>query len=145
MHPRFTRKYLLAIPAMIVLVVLVYNVPFVHSRLAWRLDNLRVRLQYAINPPEQVVFLPQEQALLENQVNAIVDDTLTALAPTPTPTVVTPTPTNADSASPVPPEPPLPTDTPTQTPTPLPARVSLAGVKYESQHNRYNFCGPANM
>jgi tetratricopeptide (TPR) repeat protein len=140
MHPRFSGKYLLAIPILLALAVLVYNIPFVHSRLAWRLDNLRVRLQYAINPPEQVVFLPQEQALLENQVSAIVNATLTALAPTPSPTTVTPTPTQ-----PGPTETPLPTATPTLTPTPLPATVSLPGVKYEDQHNRYNYCGPANL
>ena len=54
----------------------VYNIPFVHAHLAWRIDNLRIRIQYAINPPEQVVFQPQEQAMLENQVNMIVNATL---------------------------------------------------------------------
>ena len=85
MHLRFRRKFLLAIPILIILAVLGYNFPFVHSHLAWRLDNLRVRIQYAINPPEQVVFQPQEQAALEDQVNPIVNATLTALAPTFTP------------------------------------------------------------
>ncbi len=144
MQPRFTKKYLLAIPILIALAVLAYNVPFVHSRLAWRLDNLRVRIQYAMNPPEQVIFQPQEQALLERQVETIVDATLTALAPTQAPTLTltmaAPTPTR-----PGPTETPLPTLAPTLTPTPLPARVSLPGVKYEDQHNRYNYCGPANL
>ncbi len=66
MHARFTKKYLLAIPALLLLAALVYNVPFVHSRMAWRIENLRIRIQYAINPPEKVVFQPQEQALMEN-------------------------------------------------------------------------------
>ena len=140
MHPRFSRRYLLAIPALIILAVLVYNVPFVHSKLAWRLDNLRVRLHYAINPPEEVVFQPQEQQQLESQVNTIVDATLTALAPTPTPTLVPPTPTQ-----PGPTETPFPTTPPTPAPTPLPVSISLPGVKYEDQHNRYNYCGPANL
>ena len=140
MHPRFSRKYLLAIPLLILLAVLVYYVPFVHSRLAWRLDNLRIRIQYAINPPEQVVFQPQEQARLENQVNEIVNATLTALAPTITPTPVIPT-----ATQPGPTATSIPTATPTLPPTPLPAAVSLAGVKYEDQHNRYNYCGPANL
>ena len=140
MHPRFSRKYLLAIPVLVILAVVVYNIPFVHSRLSWRLDNLRIRLQYALQPPEKVVFLPQEQELLENQVNIIVNATLTAAAPTPTATVVTPTPTQ-----PGPTETPLPTAPPTLTPTPLPASIGLPGVKYEDQHNRYNFCGPANL
>jgi tetratricopeptide (TPR) repeat protein len=140
MQHRFKRKYLLAIPILLILAVIVYNIPFVHSRLAWRLDNLRIRIQYALNPPEQVVFLPQEQAALENQVDQIVNATLTALAPSPTATVVTPTPTR-----PGPTETPLPTATATLTPTPLPGAFSLSGVHYEDQHNRYNYCGPANL
>jgi tetratricopeptide (TPR) repeat protein len=140
MQRRFTRKYWLAIPILLMLAVIVYNIPFVHSRLAWRLDNLRIRIQYALNPPEQVVFLPQEQAALENQVDQIVDATLTALAPSATPTVVTPTPTR-----PGPTDTPVPTATPTLTPTPLPETFSLSGVHYEDQHNRYNYCGPANL
>jgi hypothetical protein len=27
----------------------------------------------------------------------------------------------------------------------LPATVKLEGVKYEDQHNRWNYCGPANF
>jgi hypothetical protein len=140
MHARFRSKYLLAIPILVLVGVLGYNIPFVHSHLAWRIDNLRVRIQYAINPPEQVVFKPQEQAIIEDQVNAIVNATLTALAPTLTPTPFVPTYTQ-----PGPTETSLPTSTPTLTPTPFPASVRLAGVKYEDQHNRYNYCGPANL
>lgn len=140
MRHRYSRKYLLAVPVLIILAVLVYNIPFVHSRLAWRIDNLRIRIQYALNPPEQVVFKPQEQAVLENQVEAIVDATLTALAPTVTPSPVIPT-----STVPGPSATPLPSATPTLTPTALPPSISLAGVHYEDQHNRYNFCGPANL
>lgn len=140
MRVRFSTRYLLAIPVLLVVAVLVYNIPFVHSRLAWRIDNLRVRIQYAINPPERAIFQPQEQAALENQVNAIVNATLTALAPTLTPTSILFTPTQpGHSATP------LPSSTPTLTPTPLPDFVRLAGVHYEDQHNRYNFCGPANL
>jgi tetratricopeptide (TPR) repeat protein len=140
MQHRSKRQYLLAIPILLIVAVIVYNIPFVNSRLAWRLENLRIRIQYALNPPEQVVFLPQEQAALENQVDQIVSATLTALAPRPTPTVVTPTPTQ-----PGPTETPLPTATATLTPTPLPVAISLPGVHYEDQHNRYNYCGPANL
>ncbi len=140
MRLKLSPKYLLAVPVLCVLAILLYNVPFIHSRLAWRLDNLRVRIQYAINPPERAVFQPQEQAQLENQVNAIVDATLTALAPTFTPTPLTPTPTPVGPTST-----PQPSPTPTLSPTPIPDVVRLEGVKYEDQHNRYNFCGPANL
>ena len=144
MHVRFSPKYLLAIPFLILLAVLVYQIPFVNSRLAWRIDNLRVRIQYAINPPEQAVFLPQEQAVLENQVNAIVNATLTAMAPTPTSTLlpITPTPT---LTQPGPTATPLPSPTLTFTPTALPYSLRLSGIKYEDQHNRLNYCGPANL
>jgi hypothetical protein len=140
MRRRISSRYLITIPVVILLAVLVYNIPFVHSRLAWRIDNLRIRIQYAINPPEQVVFQPQEQALLDRQANEIVNATLTALAPTVTPTPIIPT-----ATQPGPTATPLPSTTPTLTPTPLPTAISLAGVKYEDQHNRYNYCGPANL
>jgi tetratricopeptide (TPR) repeat protein len=115
--------------------VIVYNIPFVNERLAWRVENLRVRMQYALNPPEQVVFVPEEA------VDAIVNATLTAMAPT-----VTATPTSTPTATqPGPTDIPAPTATPTLTPTPLPLAVRLEGVHYEDQHNRYNYCGPANL
>ncbi len=140
MRSRNNKRWIFALPILVLLAVLTYNVPFVHSHLAWRIENLRVRLQYAINPPEHVVFQPQEQAAIENQVEMIVNATLTALAPTltATPTLLTPTqpgPTNT----------PEPSATPTLSPTPLPPSVRLAGVHYEDQHNRYNYCGPANL
>ena len=140
MRRRFSSRYLLAIPVLCILAILLYNIPFIHNRLAWRIDNLRVRIQYALNPPEQAVFLPQEQAELDHQVDAIVNATLTALAPTSTPTAITPP---ATAIGPTATQ--MPSPTPTLTPTPLPGSVRLEGVKYEDQHNRYNFCGPANL
>ncbi len=47
-----------AIPLLILLAAAVYNLPPVHDRLAWRVDNLRTQIKYALNPPEQVVFVP---------------------------------------------------------------------------------------
>ena len=106
----------------------VYNLPPVHARLAWRLDELRTRVIYALNPPEEALFVPQQAA----QFTATP-----SLAPTQT---ATPTPT-----LPGPTETPLPSPTPTITLTPLPERIALDGVKYEDQHNRWNYCGPANL
>ena len=135
MPHRFKPVYLLILPVMLLVGLLVYNIPFVHDRLAWRVDNLRVQIQYALNPPEEAVFVP------EAAVEAIVNATLTALAPTATSTQ-TPTPT---ATLPGPTDTPMPTATPTLIPTPLPTAVSLEGVQYEDQHNRYNYCGPANL
>ena len=128
MHPMQKRfRILIGIAAVLVLAVGVYYLPPVHSRLAWRIDDLRTRIKYALNPPEQALFLPTQQA----QIDAVVTATLRALE-TPTPTV-----------TPLPPD--IPTPTPTVTPTPLPTYVILPGVKYEDQHNRLNYCGPANF
>lgn len=103
-----------------------YNLPPIHDRLAWRVDNLRVKIQRYFNPPEEVVFTPQEQ------VEAIVDATLTALAPTSTPTVL---------AGPT--ETPAPSATPSLTPTPIPASVALEGIRHEYQ--KFNNCAPASL
>lgn len=135
MRWKFKPIYLLAIPLLILVAVGVYNIPFVHERLAWRVDNLRTRIQYAFNPPEEAVFVPEEA------VEVIVNATLTALAPTFTLTeTAAPTATN-----PGPTDTPMPSATPTLTPTPIATAVRLEGVKYEDQHNRYNYCGPANL
>ena len=40
---------------------------------------------------------------------------------------------------------PVSTSQPTLTPTPIPDSVILPGVVYVDQHNRWNYCGPANL
>jgi tetratricopeptide (TPR) repeat protein len=105
-----------------------YYLPPVHSRLAWRVEDLRARVYQAFNPPEQAVFRPEQSGDLE----AALAQTRQAATPTPT-LALTPTPS------------PGPTAAPTITPTPLPAYVSLPGVVYVDQHNRWNYCGPANL
>lgn len=108
------------------LAVLLYQIPFVNERLSWRIDSLRARIVYAINPPEEAVFVPAQTA-------QPAPTPTPSLAPTLTPTLPGPTETAA------------PTAAPTITPTPLPEYVSLPGVTYVDQHNRWNYCGPANM
>ncbi len=126
----------LACLALAVIGVGLYNIPFIHDRLAWRLDGLITQIKYTLNPPSKVVFVPQED------VAPIVKATLDALTPSPTPTPLatsTPAPINGPS------ETPAPTPTPTITPTAVPAAVHLSGVKYEDQFNRWNYCGPSNL
>jgi len=109
--------------------ILIYNLPPVHERLAWRVDNLRVQIRRAINPPEEAVFVPQQQ--LEAAVQATLQAmTVTALLPTGTPTA---TPMPAMTATPL----------PSPTPTPIPGQVSLDGIRHEYQS--FNNCGPANL
>jgi hypothetical protein len=121
---------LIAIPILCLLSIGIYNLPPVEARLAPRLDQVRTRIVYALNPPEEAVFVPQEQST--EIVTSSPSPTPTS-SPTATPTLQGPTDTPSPSA------------TPTITPTPLPELVSLDGIKYEHQHNRWNYCGPANL
>lgn len=130
MRVRFSPLYLLALPVLCLAVLLIYNIPFVHDRLAWRVDQLRTRLVYAVNPPEDVVFVPQGQSTLPPTPLPSPSVTFT-LTPNPTKSSITATPE--------------PSYTPEPSPTPLPAVVRLEGVKYEDQHGRLNYCGPSNM
>lgn len=123
------RKFLILFAGVVFLCLaslVIYNLPPVHERLAWRVDNLRVSIRRFFNPPEQVVFTPQEQ------VDAIVNATLTALAPNPT--VTPPPPPNLT---------PSPSPIPSLTPTAIPERVVLTGIRHEYQ--QFNNCAPANL
>jgi tetratricopeptide (TPR) repeat protein len=105
-----------------------YNLPPINSRLSWRVDTLRVQIRRYFNPPEEVVFTPQEQ--IEAQVESIVAATLTAMAPTPTSTGL---PSFTETPIPL----------PTLSPTPIPANVALSGIRHEYQ--KFNNCAPASL
>jgi len=132
------------LPLILLVTVGVYFLPPVHERLAWRIDNLRADIKYALNPPEQVVFVPQGQGANVNPdsvstMQAIVQATLQAVQATPTPS---PTPENTPTLQ-GPTATPQPSPTPTLSPTPLPDKVDLKGVVHEYQ--KWNNCGPANL
>lgn len=116
----------------------VYNMPSVHERLSRRLADLRSNIYYAIRPPEQVVFLPQEQ---QDQVEALVQATLTAMQPSTTPTLA-PTLTLVPTR-PGPTVTPEPSPTATLSPTSVPEKVILNGLVHEYQ--KMNNCGPATL
>jgi tetratricopeptide (TPR) repeat protein len=118
--------FLLGILGLCLFTVLVYNLPPVHDRLAWRVDTLRVQVKRYFQPPEQVVFVPQEQ------VDAIVNATLTAMAPPATATL-----SPALTATPSP----LPVPSPTW--VPLPESISLNGIRHEYQ--QFNNCAPSSL
>ncbi len=132
MRARWLVYSVLVLAGLCLLTILVYNLPPVHSRLAWRVDALRADIKYRFNPPDEAVFVPQ------GQVDPLAAPT--TQAPTATPLPATPTPTN-----PGPSETPAPSPTPTVTSTPLPEAVILDGVVYVDQHGRWNYCGPANL
>ena len=124
MHNRTTR-ILLAIGGLLVLAVGLYFLPPVHDRLVWHLPIWRNRIVHALNPPDEAVFVPSGQQ--------------PGVSRTPRPTAtVTPTPAGPTGM-------PAPTLSPTVTPTPLPSAVTLPGVVYVHQHNRWNYCGLANL
>ena len=108
------------IPISIALLIGIYYIPPVHSRLAWRLEFVRTEIKYFLNPPEAAVFQPQQ-----SPVEIAATQTMQ------TPKTQTPIPS--------------PTVRPTITTTPLPDTVMLENVKYEQQHGRRNYCGPANF
>lgn len=122
-----TARILIAATGVLVAAILIYFLPPVHSRLAWRLDELRTEIIRFFNPPEAVVFLPTQNPTLD----AIITATLASYTAT-----VPATP---------PPPPPGPTPTPTPAPTPLPAAVLLDVPTYVDQYDRWNYCGPANL
>jgi len=120
----------MGIPATLLLLVVVYNLPPVHARLAWRVEDLLTRVKYTLNPPDEAVFVPQEQD----------DPPPSVLTLTSTPTPSPPTPTSLSPTGS-----PLPSATSTPTAIPLPESVILEGVVYVDQHGRWNYCGPANL
>jgi hypothetical protein len=128
------QKIVLAFLAILVVGGLLMLLPPVQERVLWRLDQLRIRVFYLINPPEEEVFTP------DDEVAAVVQATLTQLASQST---LTPTATATATQTPLPPEAPTPTITPS--PTPLPPSALIADVPYVDQHYGFNNCAPANL
>ncbi|HET9588808.1 MAG TPA: C39 family peptidase [Anaerolineales bacterium] len=126
MQNRFNRIW--AVPVSLLLLIVLYYVPPVHDRLAWRLDSLRTQIRYLVKPPDEAVFRPAEQVQIDIAVTEVMKTLEATLMPQETSTPK-----------------PGPTLKPTVTPTALPATAMLNGVKYEHQHGRLNYCGPANF
>jgi len=118
-------RFLLLFPLLIILAALIYQIPFVKDRLSWRIDELKTRLTYALNPPDEAVFVPGGETSLATPIVVAGSDT-----PEPTPEISTSDPT---------------AEAPDRTPTPLPDQAILDGVVYVDQHERWNYCGPANL
>lgn len=127
-----TINWALSTLIVVLICVFIYFLPPVHDRLAWRVDEQILRVRYQINPPQEVVFVPQEQNTTRATSTQIPSPTPSP-SPTSAPTQAGPTQTSA------------PSPTPTITATPLPGKVSLQGVRYDDQHGRFNYCAPANL
>jgi hypothetical protein len=111
----------------------VYFIPPVHDRLAWRLDELALRVAYQLNPPAKAVFVPTQAGAA---LPTLPPPGISTLAPSATPPATPAGPTSTPTAT-------LP---PTPVPTPLPGHVALTGVRYQDQGGgRLNYCAPANL
>ncbi|MBN1147296.1 MAG: tetratricopeptide repeat protein [Anaerolineales bacterium] len=149
MRLRLILVLLLAIVLLCLAAVVVYNLPPVHERLAWRVASWSAQVRRVINPPQKVVFVPQEAgapgAAEAGTVQAIAQATLNVLMPSATLTPLhSPMPASPQATSTVlPSATPSPSPTPTLTPTPIPASVVLQGIVHEYQ--QFNNCGPANL
>ena len=138
------RKTARLIPVILVLCLLLvfglYQVPAVNSRISPRIDNLRSQIKYAINPPDEALFIPEGGTDPGSQSEVSPPPTWTPAeveisAQTSTATLPPGEPTST----------PEPTPTETATLPPLPELVILDGVVYVDQHNAWNYCGPANL
>jgi tetratricopeptide (TPR) repeat protein len=104
--------------------IIAFLIPGIRERILWRVDEWRVRIDYALNPPEKSIFVPETVVT----VNPL---------PSATPTH-TPTPTQTLEAS-------VATPTLLPTATPLPASIKLDGIRYMDQHGLWNYCAPATL
>lgn len=125
---------------------LVYFLPPVNQRLAWRVDNARVGLERLLNPPEQVLFVPA-QGSTPGLVETLVQLTLAASSPTPlvqqAGVVGTSTSGLAEETLAGDLQTPTPTTLPSATPSPLPGSALLSGLVHQPQ--QFNNCGPASL
>ncbi len=122
-RPKFSRFILILLIVFILGLPAIYSLPAVQERVGWRVAELVARIKYAVSPPEEVIFVPEEGAISSTKI---------VVQPTPLPSNSTPdAPSN------------LPQPTPTQTLTPIPKSISLTGVQHEYQ--TWNNCGPTTL
>lgn len=129
------QKLILGVLAVLVLGGLLMLIPPIQERVMWRVDQLRLRVFYILNPPEEKVFQPGEDA----EVAAIVKATLTQIVLQATPT---PAPEATATATL---QPDAPTAAPTATLAPPPEAALVENVPYVDQHYGFNNCAPANL
>ncbi|MGB5843657.1 MAG: C39 family peptidase [Anaerolineales bacterium] len=117
--------------------IVIYNLPPFHESLSWRLANLRTQVRRMVNPPEQVVFVPQEQ------IDTVVQSTLQAMTPSPAATSTPDDGIFATATEFMASATPAASPTMTPSPTPIPEQFLLTGIRHEYQ--KFNNCGPANL
>jgi len=137
-EPSRRRKYLLRFVGLLLGMAVLYQLPPVKERLSWRIYDLRTSIQYYFEKRSIASDGIDEGKQLELIVRATTAAmTQAAFSEAGQSAVLTPNPTGVEKAK----------NTPTPGPTlpPLPESVFLEGVTYVDQHNRWNYCGPANL
>lgn len=113
-------KVILGMLSAALVVFLIYQIPFVHQRLSWRIDFALTYLRGVVHPVEE---MPTPAGL-----DITLEPTRTmTLMPSPLPTL----------------DPRTPTPVPTAEPTAIPARITLEPPEYQKQ--TMNNCGPATL
>ena len=128
-RPKFTGSILILLIVFLLGIPAIYNLPPVQERLGWRVAELFARFKYALSPPEQFVFVPEEGSMLPTQ-------TISPRSTIPVPFSVTTTPIPPSSFS-------ISSPTSTKALTPIPKSIQLDGVRHEYQ--TWNNCGPATL
>jgi hypothetical protein len=122
--------FTVAILGIILVSAYIYKLPPVYDRLGWRVESLKADVIYALNPPEQVIFVPKSSGKMTTPSPSVLTVTRT-----PTPTISL---TRVEAT-----DTPIPSATITPTPTSIPAHALLNGFTHAYQ--MWNNCGPANL
>ncbi len=130
--PKFA---VIAVPAACLVIFLVSMLPPVRTRL----EIWTAEIQMVLNPPQDMVFVPQEQIRqIEFSVSATMQALNATATPSPTQAPQTEMPTGPTST-------PTQTPTPTMTPTPLPGSAQITGMEFQTQTGLWNYCGPTAL
>jgi hypothetical protein len=116
--------------------------PPVRERLTWQAARWQAQVRRALNPPEEVVFVPQTQ-ITPGAAQMTAFAALSADSTASPTTVLTASPVAMTVDAAVVTAPSTAAPTPLPSPTPLPPKVMLTGVVHEYQ--QFNNCGPANL
>ncbi len=122
------RTILFGALGLLVVGAIVLSLPPVWSRVVYHVREIYIDIFYKLNPPEEDVFNPSQNAT-PDEVATAVKATLIAMQPATSTPTITPTPEA--------------TQMPTPTLTPLPPSGYLKGVRPEGQ--LWSNCGPATL
>jgi tetratricopeptide (TPR) repeat protein len=119
----------IVLAALLILALIIYQIPTVKERLAWRVDMAGTYLRGMFNPAGPVPTPDKSNIAL---ASAPTREVKLESTPAPSPTTSQPTP-----------ETPPPTPTQQPSPTPIPGMMSLPSPEWELQGP--NNCGPASL